>query len=87
MAAPEHLTVFGELDLAYEHANAAVDKSFRAGIVGGNSWDWIWDPLMRPFRNDARFQALASRLSFTEYWKEHGAPDDCELKGGVLVCG
>jgi TolB-like protein len=46
----------------------------------------LWLPEMRPFRRDARFQRLVTRLRLIDYWKQYGPPDDCDLHGDVLVC-
>jgi hypothetical protein len=41
---------------------------------------------MRDFRRDARFLPLTERLGLIEYWKEHGPPDNHELRNGKLIC-
>lgn len=42
---------------------------------------------MRAFRRDARFQAYVFRLGdLMAYWKQYGAPDQCDLQNGKLVC-
>jgi hypothetical protein len=38
------------------------------------------------FRQNQRFQALATRLGLMEYWQQYGPPDDCDLKDGKLTC-
>jgi len=43
-------------------------------------------PEMRPFRQDPRFSAFISRGGFMAYGKRYGAPDDCDLKDGKLMC-
>jgi hypothetical protein len=41
---------------------------------------------MKPFRQDPRFNALAARLGFMEYWEKYGPPDGYELRDGKLIC-
>jgi hypothetical protein len=77
--------LLGALDLAYEAANSFLDEFARSGTVG-SAWDPLWLPEMRAFRQDARFQALAGRLGFFEYWQIYGPPDGCELRDGRLIC-
>ncbi len=77
--------LLGALDLAYEAANSFLDEFARSGTVG-SAWDPLWLPEMRAFRQDARFQALVSRMGFIEYWKMYGPPDGCELRNGMLIC-
>ncbi len=46
----------------------------------------LWMPQMRAFRQDPRFQALATRLKLMDYWKQYGPPDDCALLSEQLEC-
>ena len=43
-------------------------------------------PEMKAFRQDPRFQALATRMGLMEYGQQHGPPDGCELRDGKLIC-
>jgi TolB-like protein len=69
------------LDELYGLSNRALDN--RSAAPFPILW---WSPEMRPFRRDARFQRLVSRLGLIDYWKQYGPPDDCDLHGDVLVC-
>ena len=77
-------TQLGAIDDAYASVNRFLDASKASGVVG-DIWD-LWGPEMAPFRLDPRFQALAARLGFMDYWQQYGPPDDCDLKGGRLTC-
>ncbi|HSD73754.1 MAG TPA: adenylate/guanylate cyclase domain-containing protein [Steroidobacteraceae bacterium] len=79
-------TMLGELDAAFEIANAALEGLQRTGTVGGGVWGGLWIPEMRPFRQDSRFQAFAEGLGLMGYWRRYGAPDNCELRGERLIC-
>jgi tetratricopeptide (TPR) repeat protein len=78
-------TELGALDDAYAVAEAGLARLQRTGAIGGN-WAGMWLPEMRPFRQDPRFQTFAQRLGLMEYWKEYGAPDNCEFRDGKLIC-
>jgi TolB-like protein len=74
-------------DVAYGLNNQCLD-----GWVPGEvpaSWPspitWFI-PELRAFRQDSRFQALATRVGWMEYWQQYGPPDDCDLKDGKLTC-
>jgi hypothetical protein len=41
---------------------------------------------MRPFRRDRRFQVLAMRLKFIDYWKRFGPPDECVVQDATVTC-
>jgi DNA-binding winged helix-turn-helix (wHTH) protein len=45
----------------------------------------IWHPDMGAFRRDPRFQGVVERLGLLGYWKAHGPPDHCELRGQRLI--
>jgi TolB-like protein len=78
-------TQLGSLDRAFTLANESVDLYAREGTVG-NAWGVLWLPEMRPFRQDARFQAFVTRLKLMDYWKALGPPDGCDLKQDKLIC-
>jgi hypothetical protein len=46
----------------------------------------LWMPEMRPFRRDPRFQQLVTKLKLIDYWKQYGAPNECDLRGENLTC-
>jgi TolB-like protein/Flp pilus assembly protein TadD len=75
----------GDLDAAFNFANRAVDEYARSVNVV-LSWATLWIPEMRLFRKDPRFQQFLTRLKLTDYWKQYGPPDDCDLVGEGLVC-
>jgi len=79
------LAMLGSLDAAFEVANHGLDRLQRAGTIGGN-WGGLWTQEMRPFRQDPRFQSFVTRLGLMPYWEQYGPPDDCELRGGKLIC-
>jgi TolB-like protein len=76
----------GALDSAYELVFKSLDHYEQCGTVG-SAWGLFWLPEMRPFRLDPRFQECVTRLRLLDYWKEHGPPDGCELRGTTLICG
>ncbi len=81
------LTALGALDAAYDLATRDVDEGVGAGMVGSRIYlADFWLPEMRPFRRDARFNALMQRLRLADYWKKYGPPDGCELQGNELTC-
>ena len=78
------LTMLGALDEAFDLLSRALDDPACQGTIRG-PWAWLWLPEMRPFRSDARFQAVIERFGFMEYWKQHGPPDGYRLFRGSLV--
>ena len=78
--------MLGALDPAYELATRYLDDFLRSGVGGGADWAFIWQPEMRSFRRDARFQAFVTRMNLIDYWRRSGPPDDCALDGVTLVC-
>jgi TolB-like protein/acyl-CoA-binding protein len=80
-------TLLGELDPAFEQANRFLDRFAESNEIGqSGQWGNLWHPEMRPFRQDPRFAALATRLGLMDYWKQYGPPDNCELRDGKLIC-
>jgi adenylate cyclase len=80
-------TLLGSLDRAFEQANRFLDRFAESGEIGQPGvWGTLWFPEMRPFREDSRFAAFATRLGLMDYWKQYGPPDDCELRNGKLMC-
>jgi DNA-binding winged helix-turn-helix (wHTH) protein len=80
------LTMLADQDAAYAFLWRCLDHYARAGTVG-SAWGFLWLPEMQAFRSDPRFQQFISRVRLIDYWREYGAPDGCELRDGVLVCG
>lgn len=78
-------TQLGAVGQAFEIANQALDQFARGGTIG-TAWSFLWMPDMLPFRKDDRFNALVARLGFPAYWDAHGPPDNCEWRGGRLIC-
>jgi hypothetical protein len=74
------------MDVAYALANQCLDRMAPGAVYGGRSYVHLWSPWMRPFHQDPRFQAFATRLGLMEYWQQYGPPDDCDLKDGKLTC-
>jgi TolB-like protein/cytochrome c-type biogenesis protein CcmH/NrfG len=82
-----HNALLGALDAAFEIANRCLDDMAAAGLrTMGLVSQFFWSPEMRPFRQDPRFQAYATRLGLMEFWQQNGPPDDCDLSNGTLTC-
>ncbi|MGH8218816.1 MAG: winged helix-turn-helix domain-containing tetratricopeptide repeat protein [Steroidobacteraceae bacterium] len=77
--------LLGELDTVYDMANQCLDAAV-PGAIDSGSYLSLWRPELSAFRQDPRFQALATRLGLMDYWKQYGPPDQCELKDGKLAC-
>ncbi len=86
----EIITIFaalGATEQAYTLTNRMLDDFERSGTLkSGSAWAFIWVPAMRDFRNDPRFETVAARMHFFDYWKEYGAPDDCDFNDGKVTC-
>ena len=80
------LTMVGDLDGAFDLMKRLLDQRLAANGSGGIDWGEIWTPEMRAFRKDARFGNLMARVKLPDYWKQYGAPDECELNGSGLIC-
>ena len=78
------LTMLGALDDAFDLLWQALDDPACQGTLRG-PWAWLWLPEMRPFRSDARFQAVIDRFGFMEYWTQRVPPDGYRLLHGRLV--
>lgn len=70
-------TLLGDLDLAYAIAGCVLEEFERSGVlkVAAGFCNQFWQPEMRPFRHDSRFQKLAGQLGLAEFWEVHGPPD------------
>ena len=87
MLSIDWFTRLGALDLAYDLALATFDEFESTGVLTGTIHvAAYWLPEMRPFRQDARFPGVVTRLGLMEYWQRYGPPDDCDLKDGALTC-
>jgi DNA-binding winged helix-turn-helix (wHTH) protein len=81
-------TLLGDLDLAYDIANAVLEDFRSSGIirVSAGFVAQMWMPEMLAFRQDPRLQPFLAALGLVEYWGKHGPPDNCELRDGRLRC-
>jgi TolB-like protein len=77
-------TQLDALDGAYDSARRLQAILAPEGVV--NTWAWLWNPELRAFRQDKRFQPFVTSLGLMKYWERYGPPDDCELKDGKLTC-
>ena len=72
------LTVWGDVDRAYEIA-------LRAEPPLNGLMD-VWRSNMGPFRADPRFQQIAARANWIEYWDRYGWPSLCQRTGETITC-
>ena len=79
------LVRIGALNEAYAVAHESIAAFQRQGVVGVR-WGMLWQPGMRAFRSDARFQGFVERLRLIDYWQQYGAPEGCTLSVGVISC-
>lgn len=79
-------TMLGEIDRAYEVSSRWLEESNRTGLSGIPFNLGFWQPEMRLFRADPRFQELARQMGLIPYWQKSGPPDDCQLDGDTLLC-
>jgi TolB-like protein/DNA-binding winged helix-turn-helix (wHTH) protein/Tfp pilus assembly protein PilF len=77
--------LLGNLDVAFGLANRCVNSMVPGAVDVGSTFT-LWLPVTRPFRQDPRFQALATRLGYMGYWQQYGPPDECDLNAGQLTC-
>jgi TolB-like protein/Flp pilus assembly protein TadD len=75
----------GALDQAFDVAAELLDYFAGSGSIG-TAWAFLWMPEMLPFRRHPRFQLLSQRMNLFDYWQAYGPPDNCELRGGTLIC-
>ena len=80
------LTALGALDEAYEVAEDLVDSHRSSGFLSPVILLGIWNPWMRPFREDPRFQDFVRALNMFEYWQRHGPPDGHAIENDRLIC-
>ena len=80
------LAVLGALDEAYEVAEELVGSLRSSGFLSPVILLAIWNPWMRPFREDPRFQDFARALNMFEYWEQHGPPDGHAIENDRLIC-
>jgi hypothetical protein len=68
-------------------ANRTLDQFEQQGAIPVIDFlSQLWFPELRAFRQDPRFQVVATRLGLMEYWQQYGSPDDCDVKDGKLIC-
>lgn len=72
------LVDLGDIDTAY----GLIDRVPQFGL----NLSLFWSAQFRPFRRDPRFQTVVQRINLTEFWKQYGPPDDCELRDRALSC-
>jgi len=77
--------ILGVLDDAFDFAERLVQNLARTGVVNALNLGPLWLPEHLAFRRDPRFGDLAAALGLTDYWKEHGPPDNCEFRDGRLI--
>ena len=83
---PAWLTALGALDEAYEVAEELVGSLRSSGFLSPVILLAIWNPFMRPFREDPRFQRFVRALGMFEYWEQHGPPDGHAIENDRLIC-
>jgi Tfp pilus assembly protein PilF len=75
-----------EIDAAYDLIDQCLAMLKPPYAEPGDALSRFWSPLMRRFRENTRFQALATRVGWMDYWLQYGFPDDCEYKNNKLTC-
>jgi tetratricopeptide (TPR) repeat protein len=78
-------TLLGAIDTAHDVAQRIVDRLTASGTIG-SGWGMVWCKEMQPFRDTPRFQELIVRLGLAGYWRQYGPPDNCALRGELLIC-
>jgi DNA-binding winged helix-turn-helix (wHTH) protein len=66
------IAILGAPDAAFDLAFRWAQKSDGERVV--TDWSDLWLPELEAFRRHARFESLASRLGFTEYWRRESHP-------------
>jgi len=77
-------SMLGAYDEAYEVMHGSLDDFAPAGTIGA-VWGFLWMKELAGFREDARFNALATRMKLPDYWAVHGPPDGHDWRDGRLV--
>jgi TolB-like protein/Tfp pilus assembly protein PilF len=72
------LAYFGRLDEAFEILE-------RAQLLGNNSF-FLWEPDMRPLRQDPRFVGIMRKKGFIDYWDKAGWSPMCARDGETITC-
>jgi TolB-like protein/tetratricopeptide (TPR) repeat protein len=78
-------TMLGDLDRAYGFVERVAQQHLPRQTLS-LFLPWLWLPELLPFRKDPRFQEFVQRLGLIDYWKQHGPPDECDLRGEELIC-
>lgn len=78
-------TLLGAVDAAHDIAQRTMDRLAARGTIG-TGWGILWTREMHGFRESPRFQVLLSRLGLFSYWRQYGPPDNCVLRGDLLLC-
>ena len=69
---------FGRLDEAFEILE-------HAQLLGNNSF-FLWEPNMRPLRQDPRFVGIMMNKGFIDYWDNAGWSPLCSRDGEAVTC-
>lgn len=78
-------TMLGQIETAHDVAQRTIERLESFGTIG-NGWGMLWAQEMQAFRDNPRFQQLIARLGLFGYWRQYGPPDNCALRGDVLIC-
>jgi Flp pilus assembly protein TadD len=78
-------TMLEAVETAHDMAQQTVDRLQSFNTIG-NGWGMLWARQMQPFRDSPRFQQLILRLGLLGYWRQYGPPDNCALRGDLLIC-
>jgi TolB-like protein len=74
------------IDDAYSLANQCLDEAAAGAADAATDKNTLWIAELRAFRKDPRFQPFVARQGMMEYWQLYGAPDECDLTSGKLIC-
>jgi hypothetical protein len=76
--------IVGGVAQAYALANRCLTKVEPGMVILPSLSPWVLES--RGFRSDMRFHAFVTSRSLMEYYRQHGPPDDCNLKNSRLTC-
>jgi serine/threonine protein kinase/tetratricopeptide (TPR) repeat protein len=80
MSEMQRHTALGALDRAHDAGERWLALSRRTGLSGIPHNAGFWLAEMAPFRADARFAALATRMGLSNYWSATQPADGCTLR-------
>ncbi len=78
-------TLLGDLDRAYAMADRIITDWKASGRLALASLMPLWNPELRAFRRDPRFNTFVTRLDLIPYWENYGPPDGYSLHEGLIV--